>query len=209
MVDENISLLRDELRDQGCHTIILYGSRARGDASSGSDYDLAGFRAADETVRDTRPWVDGLRDVFLYPEGLIAETPVELLKLRDGLVLLDERDAGAGLLRRLDILYHAGPPPLPDSEVQARKVWAGKMLERATRGDMEGDYRRVWLLTALLEDYFCLRGLWYLGPKTSFRWLNQNDPGALEAIAEALKPGATADSIRVAVQAVIQVKSAS
>lgn len=31
------------------------------------------------------------------------------------------------------------------------------MLQRLRRGDAEGDYRRHWLLTMALEDYFALR----------------------------------------------------
>jgi hypothetical protein len=209
MPDENIRLLGEELRQLGCHTVILYGSRARGDAAAGSDYDVAGFRAAEETIRDTRPWADGSRDVFLYPESMLAEATPELLKLRDGVVLLERDGGGQLLLQLLDTLYQAGPQPLPASEIEARKVWAEKMLERAIRGDAEGDYRRVWLLTALLEDYFALRGLWYLGPKTSFTWLRQNDPEALAALTSAWRPAASVDVIRAAVKAVVSTTAPS
>jgi len=35
------------------------------------------------------------------------------------------------------------------------------MALRMRRSDIEGNFRRAWLLTALLEDYFRLRGMWY------------------------------------------------
>jgi hypothetical protein len=64
------------------------------------------------------------------------------------------------------------------------------MLARARKGDLEAHYRRSWLLTALLEDYFRLRGQWYLGPKQSFKILWESDPNTVAAFAAALKPGA-------------------
>lgn len=64
------------------------------------------------------------------------------------------------------------------------------MLDRAKRGDIEGHFRRAWLLNALLEDYFALRGLWYEGPKRSFEWLRDHDPETASLFAKALKPGA-------------------
>ena len=37
-----------------CHTVILYGSRARGDATAASDYDPIGFRKSGAAIRDAR-----------------------------------------------------------------------------------------------------------------------------------------------------------
>ncbi|BAZ21637.1 hypothetical protein NIES4073_25150 [Kalymmatonema gypsitolerans NIES-4073] len=45
------------------------------------------------------------------------------------------------------------------------------MLKRISQRDIEADYRRVWLLYTLLEDYFALRQKWYLGSKESWNWL--------------------------------------
>jgi hypothetical protein len=70
------------------------------------------------------------------------------------------------------------------------------MLGRAEHPDIEADYRRAWLLMALLEDYFALRHLWYLGPKRSFRWLEAHEPRVHAAFREALRPGADVDAIR-------------
>jgi hypothetical protein len=199
-----IQTLSEELqRRHGCHTVILYGSRARGDESSESDYDLAGFRIGNNIVRDARILDDAFVDMFIYPESYLSQPPPELLKLRDGIVLTEKDGAGRRLLANLVKLFVAGPPRLPADEVQARRIWAQKMLERAKRGDTEGDYRRLWLLTALLEDYFSIRGLWYLGPKTSLQWLRCHDVMTFDALAVALKPGASIDSIAMAVAAVV------
>ena len=57
--------------------------------------------------------------------------------------------------------------------------------------DIEGNFRRHWLLTALIEDYFLIRGLWYRGPKESFIWLKLNEPKLFEIYERALKPNAS------------------
>jgi hypothetical protein len=87
--------------------------------------------------------------------------------------------------------------------MQVRRTWARKMLARIARGDIEGDYRRAWLLTALLQDYFELRGLWFAGPKEGLAWLAANDAGAYAAVEAALKPGAGVAAIARAVGAVV------
>src|SRR4051794_38471595 len=80
-------------------------------------------------------------------------------------------DGACNHLEGIAKLFQAGPKKLPADEIEARKTWARKMLARARQGDTEGDYRRSWLLMALLEDYFVIRGDWYHGPKKALRWL--------------------------------------
>lgn len=69
------------------------------------------------------------------------------------------------------------------------------MLERIARGDVTANYRRVSFLAELLDDYFKLRTLWYLGPKESLAWLEAHDERAYRAFEEALLPGAPLDAI--------------
>ena len=50
-----LEAITQELCDQhGCHTVILYGSRARGDATEASDYDILGIRDSGVSFRDAR-----------------------------------------------------------------------------------------------------------------------------------------------------------
>ena len=69
------------------------------------------------------------------------------------------------------------------------------MLARMERADPEGNYRRIWLLQALLEDYFHRRGLWFEGPKKALRWLEASDAPAYNAYSRALEPGASNQTI--------------
>jgi Nucleotidyltransferase domain len=141
--------------EEGCRTIILYGSRARGDAGPDSDYDLIGFRDREgPPARETGVRDGALLDVFIYPIGRLAEPGADLLHVRGGRALRDRDGQGAAFLVRLDEVFAAGPDPLPADEIAARRNWAWKMLGRAVRGDIEGHFRRAWLLTMQLENFF-------------------------------------------------------
>lgn len=61
-----------------------------------------------------------------------------------------------------------------------RVTWLRKTLERAKRGDIEGNYRLLGLIGESLQYYFELRNMWFLGSKKSFAWLADNDPHTYE-----------------------------
>jgi hypothetical protein len=176
--------------------VILYGSRARGDATAESDYDVAGIREGGAAVRDARPWRDSYLDAFIYPEAAVATGSEDRLHWLGGRVLLERDGLGQRLLAELAAIESAGPAPLAEDDAATRRVWLGKMVERAARGDLEGHYRRAWLLFQALEDYFALRGHWYRGPKEGFAWLAAHDPETLAAFEAALAPGAPIASLR-------------
>ena len=182
-------------RDSRAHTILLYGSRANGTENEFSDYDIAAFADVPVTKRDTRI-IDGqFLDVFLHPEAVLRTPSKEHLTLRGSRILAQNGTEATDFLAGLEAIFQRGPEPLPADEIDARRAWAKKMALRMRRGDIEGDFRRVWLLTALLEDYFSVRGMWYEGPRKSFQWLRVSDTPAYRAFEEALKPNASFDAI--------------
>jgi predicted nucleotidyltransferase len=204
MDDPLLEVISADLRTRhGCHTVILYGSRARGDATSTSDYDVLGVKESGDAVRDARLWNGVYLDIFIYPEARIREPDASLVHIKDGIVLFEKESLGSRFLERLRAIDAAGPKPLPLDEIQALKVWARKMVDRSRAGDIEGNFRRVWLLTALLEDYFLIRGTWYRGPKESLRWLERNDPAVGSAYRAALEPGAELSTLEDLVTLVI------
>lgn len=190
----------------GAHTIILYGSRARGDATVESDVDVAAYADVDATIQDARPWEGTYLDAFVYPSARAqARDPgeTELLKLVGGRALLDERDLAGPLLSWLETVSAAGPPPLTEPEARLRRVWPRKMLARIERGDVEAHYRWHWLLYQILEDHFALRGRFYPGPKRAFQMLALETPALHAAFAAALAPGADLAASRRLVDMVV------
>jgi hypothetical protein len=194
-MDFDSALIGELRREHGAHTIILYGSRARGDATPDSDIDVAAFANVAETTRDARLWNGLYLDGFVYPTAVMEAPEVSMLKMLGGRVLLDEQQLAGSLFERLAALERKGPPVLPETEQRMRRAWARKMLARIKRNDVEAHYRQHWLLFQLLEDYFELRGEWYRGPKLALAGLAVSAPETFAAFERALAPAASHETI--------------
>lgn len=170
-----VAALAEVLRhDYGCHTAILYGSRARGDWEPDSDLDVLGFRDTDAPIRLPTDWQG------LYVDGWIDATAARpnasWVRLKGGRVLFQRERFGEQVLARVEELVAEQTVALSTDERLHRQQWARRMLRRAARDDAEGHYRLHWLLFSLLEDYFAVRGLYYPGPKAAFALLRQSAP---------------------------------
>jgi hypothetical protein len=194
---------RELLASDGIHTILLYGSRADGSARADSDYDIAAFGAVARPRRIARLDAGAHLDIFVYPDSVLLAPAEDYLKLRGSRVLVQRDPQADDFLRGLDAIHRAGPAPLAADEIEARRVWARKMMARTAHADAEGNYRRVWLLQALLEDYFHIRAAWYEGPKKALRWLAEFEPVTHAAFCAALEPGASDDVIGALVERVV------
>src|SRR5258708_29004623 len=137
-------------RKHRCHTAIVYGSRATGDAGWDSDYDVAGFGDVASVERVTGAWRAGYLDLFVYPESKLTVPVPEMLHLRGGKVLFQKERFGDQFLAALDDLYTAGPEALPRKELPARPHWAGEKFNSARRADPEGARRSGWLASGRL-----------------------------------------------------------
>jgi hypothetical protein len=175
------------------HTIPMYGSRARGDATPDSDWDVCCVAAI--AAVEHHGWIEdgAFLDVFVYP-GLVHPGP-EDLRMLGSRVLLDERGLAAPYLAELRALEARGPTPMPSHQRAMGTTWIAKMTARGRRGlddpaDFEAHYRRHWLLKDLLEYAFTLRDRWYGGPKLALATLRREEPALWALFEAALVPDA-------------------
>ncbi|HAT1130576.1 TPA: nucleotidyltransferase domain-containing protein [Legionella pneumophila] len=170
-----------------CHTVILYGSRARGDFTASSDYDVAGIIQTGEKKRIARlDEKHGVyHDLFVYPESAFDTISDEHLCMSDGIVIIENKNFGRELLKKLNAAIKV-PESITPEEITVRKVWYQKMLARASTRDLEGKYRQIWAIYTILEDYFVFRKLRYQGPKKAFQYLEIHDPETLSLFNETI-----------------------
>ncbi|MDP3705841.1 MAG: nucleotidyltransferase domain-containing protein [Legionellaceae bacterium] len=188
-----------------CHTIILYGSRARGDFKPTSDYDVAGITSTGE-----KKWIarfdekhQVFHDIFIFPESDIAVPNETHLQMSDGIVIIDHNDIGKRLIETLKTIEQE-PLSITVDEIQARKTWYQKMLARAEVGDLEGKYRHIWIIFTILEDYFAFKQLRYLGPKKAFQYLTKHDPDVLNLFEHALSNTNDMASLKRLIEKIIE-----
>jgi predicted nucleotidyltransferase len=208
MLKDNIleRAFQDLVKFHQCHTVILYGSRSRGDFTEESDYDLMGFRDQGPQARDAR-LIDGkFLDAFIYPINEVVGHEKDFLRVRKGRILRERDGFGGNLLNAVEEIFKKGPPSLREDEGQMIRTWIRKMLIRIAKEDIEGNYRRAWLQFELLENYFKLRGRWYLGPKESFAWLAENEPEVYELFDRALRTDAAQGVLQDLAEKVLEVR---
>ncbi len=175
-MDNILDLAVEELKNKySPHTIILYGSYARNEATEASDIDIACFWDRSQEHKDARMFHGTFLDVWVYPTAFFETIPEESLRFGDGKVILDTRGLGEDYINRVQQKLNDGREPMSDVDKAHLQEWVTKMLERACDGNLDGNYRRIWLQHELLEMYFEIRGMWYLGSKKSFSYLNKHD----------------------------------
>ena len=185
----------DRLRVRGCHTVLLSGSRARGDATETSDWDLIGIRRTGAQERDAT-FVDGAYlDAWLLSEADVIGAGESLVFVHGAKVVVERDGWGTRLLASVAQIAASPPPPMSAAERELRVSWFKKTLGRAGRGDIEGDYRRVWLLSDSLEGWFVLRGIRYRGPKNALIELAKRDPDAHALAAAAFALNSPLDAV--------------
>lgn len=199
MFDELVKELRSK---HNPHTILLYGSHARGDAGPESDIDILIVTKTGEATTDSRQWGEYHLDAWIYPEEE-TEYIDEFLHLADGKVLWSKNKWANKFLKRIRERFAEGPEPMPEGEKHHRLQWFHKMLKRLNRNDAESHFRRHWMLVDLLPSYFAMQQIWYMGPKQSLQWLEENEPGDYALFQTILQPGCDTNTLIESVQSLL------
>lgn len=173
VLDSIVQHLRTEY---GCHTAILYGSRARGEETATSDYDVAGIRKLGPRTRRAGKVQGAYWDIFVYSEKDLRKFTDQQWAWKNARILWEGGNYGRRLLARLARFWETPFEPAPEFEIEATRAWSLKQLERCQLGDVHGHYRRSELQVAALSDYFQIRKQRYPGPKAALQWLLGAEP---------------------------------
>ena len=204
MEEELLGELRNYLVNKyGCHLIILYGSYASGDYTVESDIDVVCFADDVGAKNDTTLLRGRQLDAWIYSSDTMNNIE-QYLHISNGKVIFDQRELGSGFLHLIAEQHEKEPEPLGKEQKQFLKSWLQKMLKRSTKGDPEGEYRFHWMLTDSLEIYFKIRGLRYMGPKKSLKWLNQNDTYTYNLFTRALDRRATSSDVERLIHHIVE-----
>lgn len=186
--DPILSAIVDELiTKHRCHTVVLYGSRARGQVTLTSDYDVMGVRSRGSELRIAKKQEGFFWDVFVYPEKDLKNIDGKVFDLKHAKVLYQEGKYGTDLIRRIKKGLKIPFKKHSQFEIDVVKVWAQKELERCRINDTQGLYRRIEFLGALVDHYFYVRQKRYLGPKAGLETMQKNDPTTFKLVKRAFK----------------------
>ncbi|MGH4121568.1 MAG: nucleotidyltransferase domain-containing protein [Clostridium sp.] len=203
MEDKLIYSVKEYLmKKYSCHSIILYGSFANEDYTEESDIDLVCFCDNPEKENDTTVFNNRRLDVWFYKTEMM-DSCNQFLHVRGGKILLDEKKLCTNFLNGIDKKFINGPKQLTLDEKNFLKNWLQKMLRRAEKGDIEGNFRYHWMLTDALEIYFNIKDRWYLGPKKSLQWLHNNDKEAYYVFNNALRVNTDFTEIEKLIQFIV------
>ena len=188
-----------------CHSVILYGSRARGQTTPTSDYDVIGVCKSGEKTRIAKKVKGKFWDVFVYAEKDLKVLSDQHLSWKHARILFSKGPYAKVLLRRIDKFLKKPFKRHPVYEVKAAIAWAQKELERCRMNDIQGLYRRSEFQNALIDHYYFVRQKRFWGPKEGFAWLKENDPKTFQLIRRSLKDPTNLNYLKAAASRVYKV----
>lgn len=131
-MNENDLLLKQAIAElinkHKCHTVILYGSRARGDFNELSDYDLMGIKKQGKKYRLAEKRKGQYLDIFIFPEKDLKKVGEEHFYMEGAKILYEKEKFGTAFCKRLKSALKKKYKALPADEIQVRRVWLHKMV---------------------------------------------------------------------------------
>ncbi|MFM9890177.1 MAG: nucleotidyltransferase domain-containing protein [Rickettsiales bacterium] len=209
MLSDEEDTLIDFLEEKfGCHTIILFGSRAKGTHGPDSDWDvLAISRGGHQNWYHGK--LDGVGEVsaYIYPESHVPYDPqnpsplydMYFARLRHGRVLVEENGAGQAIIARAKTMYQQGvakpPPYLEDRFRYVAFVHGIKGMLSEKKTPEEKFLLRCETLPFSITLYFKMRKMWRMSYGDTFAYMQKADAKGYALLMRALQPDASVDIV--------------
>lgn len=174
----------------GCHTVLLYGSRALGTNRPDSDWDILALnRGHIREIAHTVLVGVGEINAYIYSQNMVAfnsrqTSPLygemnEFVRLRHAKVLAQELDWGTQIIRTANAIYQHGPLSLQESDLIHMYHYLGKtLLSAVTNETAEAGYRNISMHRLLFYSfrfYFSTRRLWIPSEKDGMEHIRVHD----------------------------------
>lgn len=139
------------------HSLILFGSHARGRADAASDVDLLGIRSAAGNKRLSWDFNGSFLDIQIIgnKEARAESFDPELLRVANAKILFARGPHAKSLLRRIKALLKK-LKKVPELDKHSRRITLLKDMERLGRGDDASLFRRAVMVAELLDNYIVL-----------------------------------------------------
>lgn len=191
----------------GCHTVLLYGSRAMGLARAESDWDIIAVN------NNAKPgtyhgMLDGVGEVnaSIYPEAGLRANMAGMLNferfaqaISQAVLLVEQNGSGRDIIAQAGAFVAAGPAPLPPGFAgSVRHYFSDTVIATLRKPEMPKvvqAYRSHEAVTKSLGNYFRLRNMLRGSVRDQIQWLQQNDAQAYTLFSLAVMPGAPVEAL--------------
>lgn len=216
LTDEEDALI-DYLEEKyGCHTVLLFGSRARGTHRADSDWDVFAIHDAErESYAGGHHPQLGKLAIFLFATHMVEFDPhnpsvlyrpreMFVRRMRDARILIERDGLGTAIVETAKRLYERGPPRCPPSYPEhLRYNYFVRLLpllreERTLPTDCPSimrDYLRIEAQSEALTQYYYLRQQWEPAPKDAIASIYKNDFQMYDALEYGMKSTASPDEL--------------
>lgn len=122
-----------------CHTVVLYGSRARGQTTPTSDYDVVGVCKRGSKTRIAKKENGKFWGVFVYSEKDLRKLSDQHLSWKHAQILYSAGPYGKNLLNRIEKLLKKPfkPHPKYEFEIMVQNSFAANNLVDRSFGESQ------------------------------------------------------------------------
>lgn len=140
--------------------------------------------------------------MWFYPISGLSNPSKSFLKLYRSKIIFDETGKAKEFIKSISELFSDGPEALDEEEIEHLYYWLRSMISRLGNNSIDSLYRRNLLLIELLEAYFSINRMWFLGSKYSESWLKTNEPIIYETLKKAMSPFSSISDIDTAIKVI-------
>lgn len=182
MLDQIVEYLVSQYKPK---SILLHGSRARGDHSDKSDYDIT-LIEPNTTKATSHRFLDYQLDINLVPKDCNIITTGSNIPTWPVQILFDDYDQiGLKIVQRTKQAYKNGPNTLGKDDWNNRKYYAERLINKIDSRGTEPLTRYYYLsefYMRIIRYWFEKNNLWTVSPYRALPYIREKDKAFAEML---------------------------